>query len=190
MIGQNFLRVFGQSKNCSGAFSASQFRLKIFFGASTQGLRGEGGPPPPQPPPPPSVSKTLPPSFPFPDPQTYTRVGQHFFQSLCGRWMPSQVQLCVCPDALLCAGVPNAQNGTGKSKKPPLTPRVWESGTGPQQRPGGRCVYSWPWHDTQFERFGGVSVHKDRGRGIGSAHKGPCTTTQKSLLHAAPSLGV
>ena len=45
----NFLRVFGQSKFFSGAFGASQFRPKNFFGASNNSgspARGGGGSPP------------------------------------------------------------------------------------------------------------------------------------------------
>ena len=42
VIGQTFLRVFGQSKNFSGTFGASQFRQKKFFGASNNST-----PPPP-----------------------------------------------------------------------------------------------------------------------------------------------
>ena len=47
MIGQNFLWVFGQSKLFSGAFGASQFRPKKFFGAfsasNNSGSPEEGG---------------------------------------------------------------------------------------------------------------------------------------------------
>ena len=65
-MGQIFLRAFGQSKTFSGAFGASQFRPKNFFGASNNSgsPAGGGGPPhsathppplgPPCPPPPPS----------------------------------------------------------------------------------------------------------------------------------------
>ena len=55
VIGPIFLRVFGQSKIFSGAFGASQFRPKNFFGpfgASINSGSPEGGVPP-QPPPPP-----------------------------------------------------------------------------------------------------------------------------------------
>ena len=54
VTGQIFLHVFGQSKFCSGAFGASQFRPKIFFSASNDsgspGGGGGGSPPPPRPP--------------------------------------------------------------------------------------------------------------------------------------------
>ena len=49
MIGQIFLLVFSQSKIFSGAFGASQFRPKNFFGASNNSGSPEGGSPP-QPP--------------------------------------------------------------------------------------------------------------------------------------------
>ena len=60
MIEQVFLQVFSQSKIFSGAFGASQFRPKNFFGAfgaSNNSGSPEGGSPL-QPPPPP-LSKTL-----------------------------------------------------------------------------------------------------------------------------------
>ena len=51
-----FLRVFGQSKIFSGAFAASQFRPKNFFGAfgasNNSGSPAGGGPPTAPPPPP------------------------------------------------------------------------------------------------------------------------------------------
>ena len=52
VIGQIFLRVFSQSKIFSGAFGASQFRPKTFFGASNNSGCPEGGGSPPQPHPP------------------------------------------------------------------------------------------------------------------------------------------
>ena len=67
VIGQIFLRVFGQSKILSGAFGASQFGPKNFFGAfgaSNKSGSPEGGGVAPQPPtplgPPPLLRKTLP----------------------------------------------------------------------------------------------------------------------------------
>ena len=51
VIGQIFLRVFGQSKIFSGAFAASQFTAKTFFGAfgapnNSGSPEGRGGVPP------------------------------------------------------------------------------------------------------------------------------------------------
>ena len=43
VIGQIFLRVFSQSKIFSGAFGASQFRPKKFFGASNNSGSPAGG---------------------------------------------------------------------------------------------------------------------------------------------------
>ena len=61
MIGQIFLRAFGQSKSFSGAFGTSQFRPKNFFGASNNsGSPAEGGVPPTAPPPPPNPRWTPP----------------------------------------------------------------------------------------------------------------------------------
>ena len=59
MIGQIFLRVFGQSKIFSRAFGASQFRPKKFFGAfrASNNSGSPQGVPPTAPPPPPTALK-------------------------------------------------------------------------------------------------------------------------------------
>ena len=61
VIGQIFLRAFGQSKFFSCAFRRSQFRPKNLFGAfsasNTSGSREGGGSPPHSPPPPPFSGK-------------------------------------------------------------------------------------------------------------------------------------
>ena len=49
----DFLRVVGQSKFFFGAFGASQFRPKSFFGTPNNNSGSPGGGSPPQPPPPP-----------------------------------------------------------------------------------------------------------------------------------------
>ena len=69
MIGQIFLRVFGQSKFFSGAFGTSQFRPNNFFGAFGAS-NNSGSPGPPQQPHPPTPPPTAPPPHPPPNSPT------------------------------------------------------------------------------------------------------------------------